>query len=81
MKVLQAIPEDIPKTAKISCGGCGALLEVEPNDFEFHFEQREGEWFTCACGSCNRTITIDQNKYPFKSKSKNIYVYRGSHSQ
>lgn len=79
MKVLISVPLDIPDKAEIICSYCGATLEVEPDDFEFHFEQREGEWFTCICGNCRGTIVINKNKYPFKNAV--TYVYRGSHSR
>ena len=78
MKVLIPVPLDIPKKAEITCFNCGAVLEVEPNDFQYHSDYYDNVWFSCLCGNCHKRINISYEKYPFKNKLN--YVCRDSHS-
>lgn len=51
MKIIE--PGQIPKTEEqFVCSNCGCIFKCDASEYEYHFDQREGDWIDYDCPTC-----------------------------
>jgi hypothetical protein len=61
VKILHHGTKKTLRTYQPECKACGTVVEFREDDklVEHIYDQRDGDYFMCACPVCHNTITID----------------------